>query len=107
MTHERPSTKKFRLQSFPALQELLPAYLHEDFNEEYGSATKAFEEMLSDSDPTQTRHILQEWKELRSVFSGHPISEIQSALVTLGGAWHPQSEQDLQAVDEILSRAEP
>jgi hypothetical protein len=31
---------------------------------------------------------------------------VQSGLAQLGAAWRPESEQELQAVDEILSRAD-
>jgi hypothetical protein len=31
---------------------------------------------------------------------------MQSGLAQLGAAWQPQSEQELQAVDEILRQAE-
>jgi hypothetical protein len=34
------------------------------------------------------------------------LLELQRGLAQLGAAWQPQSEEELKAVDEILSRAE-
>jgi len=96
----------FDPENFPALLEFLPAYLHEDFVEEYGSATKAFEALAADASGDQIRNVKDDWQALRKALSGKPLDSVQRALTELGSAWQPQSEQELQAVDEILSRAE-
>jgi hypothetical protein len=106
MTGDANKPNHFEPESYPALMEFLPAYLHEDFAVEYGSATRAFAAMVSDTSGDQIRNVKEEWQELRRAFSGRPLAEMHSGLAQLGAAWQPQSEQELQAVDEILRQAE-
>ena len=106
MTDREKKPNHFEPESYPALTEFLPAYLHEDFGEEYGSAARAFVAIVSDANGDQIRKLKEEWQALRQAFSGRPLPEMQSGLAQLGAAWQPQSEQELQAVDEILRRAE-
>jgi hypothetical protein len=105
MTHEE-RRNHFDPGIFPALQEFLPAYLHEDFGEEYGSAAQAMAALLADASDDQIHNVKKEWKALRQQFAGHPLRSLQRALRELGAAWQPQSERELQAVDEILSRTQ-
>src|ERR1700752_5352822 len=105
MTDDAKKLNHFEPESYPALMEFLPAYLHEDFGAEYGSAARAFAAIISDANGDQIRNVKEEWTALRQVFSGRPLPDMQSGLAQLGAAWQPQSEQELQAVDEILSRA--
>lgn len=98
--------EQFDPESYPALLEFLPAYLHEDFVEEYGSAAKAFEALVADATGDQIRNVKDDWREFRRALSGRPLDSLQKALAALGSAWQPQSAQELQAVDEILSRSE-
>jgi len=106
MTDDTKNANPFEPASYPALMEFLPAYLHEDFGEEYGSAARAFAAMVSDANGDQIRNIMEEWQALRQAFSARTLPEMQSGLAQLGAAWQPQSEQELQAVDEILRQAE-
>lgn len=106
MTSGQPEKKHFAPESFPALLEFLPAYLHEDFGEEYGSAAGAFAALVLDAGSDQIGKLREEWKALRRAFSGRPIHDLQHALTQLGAAWLPQSEQELQAVDQILARTD-
>lgn len=106
MTADEKRPNPFEPEGYPALMEFLPAYLHEDFGVEYGSAPRAFAALVSDANGDQIRNIKEEWTALRRVFSGRPLPDMQSGLAQLGAAWQPQSEQELQAVDEILSGAE-
>lgn len=105
MTHAQ-GKKPFDPGDYPALLEFLPAYLHEDLGQEYGSAANAIAALVSDASGDQIRNLRDEWQALREAFAGQPLQNLQNALVALGAAWFPPSEQELQAVDEILSRAE-
>jgi CdiI immunity protein len=98
--------KLFSPDNFPALSDFLPAYLNQDFGAEYGSAADAVKAFLADASGDEIQNLREEWPVFRKTFLGRPLSEIQHALVKLGAAWHPQSEQELAAVDEILSQAE-
>jgi hypothetical protein len=106
MTDKEKMSNHFEPESYPALMEFLPAYLHEDFGVEYGSAARAFAALVSDANGDQIRNVKEEWQALRQFFSGRPLPDIQRGLAQLGAAWQPQSEQELQAVDEILRQAE-
>ena len=106
MTDEEKKSNHFSPESYPALMEFLPAYLHEDYGVEYGSAARAFAALVSDASGDQIRNVKEEWVALRQTFSGRSLPDIQTGLAQLGAAWRPQSEEELQAVDEILQRAE-
>ena len=106
MTDDAKSAASFEPESYPALIEFLPAYLHEDFVEEYGSAARAFAAMVSDANGDQIRNMKEEWQALRQAFSARTLPQMQIGLARLGAAWQPQSEEELRAVDEILKQAE-
>src|ERR1700751_4718431 len=106
MTGDAKKPNHFEPESYPALMEFLPAYLHEDFAVEYGSAARAFAAMVSDANGDQIRNVKEEWLELRRAFSGRPLPDLQGGLAQLGAAWQPQSDEELRAVDEILRQAE-
>jgi len=104
MTHEHGKIP-FDPGDYPALLEFLPAYLHQDFGAEYGSAAQAIAALVADASGDQIRSVKHEWAALRQALIGHPLHDTQHALRELGAAWQPQSEHELQAVDEILNRA--
>jgi hypothetical protein len=106
MTADANKPNQFDPENYPALMEFLAAYLHEDFGVEYGSAARAFAAMVSDASGDQIRNVKEEWLELRRAFSGRPLPDLQGGLAELGSAWQPQSDEELQAVDEILRHAE-
>ena len=92
--------------NFPALLEFLPAYLHQDFREEYDSAGDALKAFLSEASGDEIGDVREEWIRFRENFTGRPFREIQAALERLGSAWLPENEGELKTVDEILTRAE-
>jgi hypothetical protein len=106
MTGDAKKPHHFEPESYPALMEFLPAYLHEDFGVEYGSAARAFAALVSDASGEQIRSVKHEWLELRRALSGRALPEVQESLAQLGAAWQPHSEEELRAVDEILKQAE-
>jgi hypothetical protein len=106
MTDGEKKSNHFEPENYPALMEFLPAYLHEDFGVEYGSPARAFAALVSDANGDQLRNVKEEWTALRQALSGQSLAEVQNGLAQLGTAWQPQSEDELQAVDEILRQAE-
>src|SRR5258707_11739476 len=68
MTDEEKKANHFDPESYPALMEFLPAYLHEDFGVEYGSAARAFAAFVSDANGYQIRNVKEEWQALRQAF---------------------------------------
>jgi hypothetical protein len=104
MKHQGHDEKKlFTPANYPALREFLPAYLHQDFMQEYGSAAEAAKAFLAEANGDEREDVKNEWRQLRKSFAGHPFSEFQGALHKLGSAWRPQSETALKDFDEILS----
>ena len=91
---------------YPALREMLPAYLHQDFADEYGSAEKAVQGFLQDASGDEILQVKEDWVRFRKVLAGRPLRECQAALSRLGSAWAPQNEAVLKRLDEILSRAQ-
>ena len=57
MTDGEKQSNHFDPESYPALMEFLPAYLHEDFGVEYGSAARAFAALVSDANGDQIRNV--------------------------------------------------
>ena len=104
MTYERGNFA-FDPGNFPTLLEFLPAYLHQDFREEYDSAGDALKAFLSEASGDEIGDVREEWTRFRKNFVGRPFREIQAALKQLGSAWLPENEAELENVDEILTRA--
>jgi len=97
--------KPFDPSDYPALREFFPAYLHEDFAEEYASSAKAAEAFLADASSDEILQVKQEWNNFREEFRGRPLPEIQAAIGRLGSAWRPEGEKELRDWDEIFTRA--
>jgi hypothetical protein len=89
-------------EDFPTLQEFFAAYLHQDFRNEYGSATKAAKQYMKDAAPDQVQSLRQDWQRFRQKLSGQRLPTIQSAIRKLGAAWLPDSEAALVQLDSAL-----
>jgi hypothetical protein len=101
MKHEE--RKGFDPNDYPALQEFLPAYLHEDFAEEYESASEAVKEFLAEASGDEIQNVRDEWLRLRKTLGDRSFSEVQGAVRSLGAAWQPANEAEWKSVGEILS----
>ena len=93
----------FDASEFPALKEFFSAYLHEDFNDEYGSAASAARAFRGDASPEESAQARQEWAKLRKILTGRSIQEIQTALQKLGGAWRPQDMDEFHSLDSVFA----
>jgi hypothetical protein len=101
------SQSSFDPADYSALREMLPAYLHQDFADEYGSAEKAFQGFLQEASGDEILQVREDWQRFRKALKSRPWNEIQAALGRLGSAWIPQNETELRRLDEILSHAQP
>jgi CdiI immunity protein len=100
-------TKKhtaFTAEEFPALQDFLGAYFHEDFVDEYGSADAAAKQFCEDATPDEVAQTNAEWHRLLAHLKGQPLAEWQAALRKLGAAWQVASEAELVRVGELLAK---
>jgi hypothetical protein len=103
MSEARKGEKKaFDPADYPTLRDYLPGYLHQDFGAEYGTPEAAIKAFVEDASGDEIVQVREEWKALRADFAGRPIEEMQAALVALGCAWRPASEEELKNIDEIL-----
>jgi len=89
-------------EDFPALHEFFAAYLHQDFRDEYGSATKAAKQYVKDAAPDQAEGLRSDWQRFRQKFAGQPFATVQAAIRKLGAAWLPESEAALTQLDAAL-----
>ena len=105
MNHQKGAKKHFEKAEYPALLEFVPAYWHQDFGDEYGSAAEAVSAFLADASGDEIVQVKEEWQRLHQVLGDRSLGEWQAALRQLGGAWQPQSMQEVQSIGEILSRA--
>jgi CdiI immunity protein len=103
---DEPGKKPFEPADYPALREFFPAYLHQDFGEEYGTAAEAVEGFLADASGDEILQVKEEWRAFRHAARSWPFREIQASLGQLGSAWLPENEEQLRELDEILGRAE-
>jgi hypothetical protein len=95
---ERPPGT-FDAANFPGLRQFFSGYLHEDFIDEYGSVTGAARAFFGDASLEETARARTEWTKLTAILDGQPISEMQTALQKLGGAWRPETFEELQFLD--------
>jgi CdiI immunity protein len=102
---QKGGKKAFDATDYPALHDYLPGYLHQDFGAEYGTAAAAVKGLVDDASDDEILQVKKEWKALRTNFAARPIEEMRAALVALGCAWRPASEEELKRVDEVLSPA--
>jgi CdiI immunity protein len=104
--HKAHDAKPFDPADYPALREFFPAYLHQDFAEEYGSAMDALQGFLADASGDEIVQVKEEWSAFRNALRSRPFQEIQAAITQFGSAWLPENQGQLDDWDELLIRAE-
>jgi len=88
---------------FRMLRNFFAGYLHEDFNEEYGSAAGAVAAFCNDANREEVEQTREEWVKLRKRLASRPIEEMREALRKLGCAWRPQDESEMIATDAAFA----
>jgi hypothetical protein len=94
---------EFDADEFPVLKEFFSGYLHEDFNEEYGSAASAARAFRGDASSEESAQACREWAKLRKILNGRPIPEVQVSLEKMGGAWRPQDLDEFHNLDSVFT----
>jgi hypothetical protein len=100
---KKEKAAEFDANEFPALKEFFSGYLHEDFNDEYGSAASAARAFRGDASPEESAQAGHEWARLRKILAGRSISEVQTSLQKLGGAWRLQDLDEFHSLDAIFA----
>jgi hypothetical protein len=88
---------------FDALRQFFSGYLHQDFRDEYGSATEAAKAFRDDADPAELAALRADWKKWWNVSQHFPLPEIQKSMHELGAAWLPQSSDEIRQVGAALA----
>src|ERR1700730_19378692 len=103
MTREKKEKAAgFSPSEFPVLKEFFSGYLHEDFNDEYGSAAGAGRAFRGDASPEELAQARQEWAKLRKILTGRSIEDVQTSMQKLGGAWRAQCRDECRGLDAIV-----
>ena len=100
---KKEKAAEFDASDFPALKEFFSGYLHEDFNDEYGSAAIAARAFRGDASPEESAQASVEWAKLRKILTGRSIQEVQTLLQNLGGSWRPQDLDEFHSLDAVFT----
>ena len=106
MTRQKKEKEKaagFDANEFPVLKEFFSGYLHEDFNDEYGSAASAARAFRGDASPEESAQARLEWAKLRKILTGRSMPEIQTSLEKMGGSWRPQDLNEFHSLDAVFT----
>jgi len=91
---------------FPIIQTLLRGYLHEDYASEYGSAEGAVLAFCKDASPRELEKLLEEWRRLSVNTASWTVADIGTLLTKdFGGAWLPESKQELARLFQVIRSA--
>jgi hypothetical protein len=106
MTRDKKKDKVLEVNAaeFPCLREFFSGYLHEDFVDEYGSASGAARAFFGDASLEEAATTREEWAKLRQLLAGRPLPEVHAALYKLGAAWQPVDAEELKALDTAFAR---
>jgi hypothetical protein len=106
MTREKKKDKALEVNvaEFPCLREFFSGYLHEDFVDEYGSASGAARAFFGDASLEEAATTREEWSKLSKILGALPMPEVHSVLHKLGAAWQPVDAEELKALDTAFAR---
>ena len=91
---------------FPALRALLRGYLHEDYAAEHGSAEGAVRAFCKEASPREVEKLAEEWRRLSVNTASWTVADIGSLLTKdFGGAWMPESRQELTRLFQVIRSA--
>ena len=91
---------------FPMIQTLLRGYLHEDYAAEHGSAEGAVLAFCKNASPRELEKLLEEWRRLSVNTASWTVADIGTLLTKdFGGAWLPESKQELARLFQVIRSA--
>ena len=100
---KKRGARKSAAADFPALREFFSGYLHQDFQDEYGSAAGAAKAFRNDASDSEIEAVRREWKAWRAGLDKTSADEIAQAARKLGAAWQPEVFEDLERVERALN----
>jgi hypothetical protein len=91
---------------FPMIQTLLRGYLHEGYAAEHGSAEGAVLAFCKNASPREREKLLEEWRRLSVNTASWTVADIGTLLTKdFGGAWLPESKQELARLFQVIRSA--
>jgi len=101
---DKRKERQFDPRNYPALREFCPAYLHQDFEDEYGSAAEALKGFLADASRDEIVKVKEEWAALRKALHGRPFAKFlgsQKRHRVAGGGRSPRPHVDVESVNSV------
>jgi hypothetical protein len=90
---------------FAALREFARGYLHQDFEDEYGSAAGAARAFCEDANEMEKARVAQQWKTFVDGLAGLSADEVNRKLGEIGAAWNVTAISDLNPVTAVFGEA--
>jgi CdiI immunity protein len=104
-THEQQKKKEhIAADDFPALQEFLRGYFHEDMIDDYGSPNGAVEQFCEDTEADERRLVANQWDLFRRRTKNDSLDEVNQALLTLGSAYTFSSLEAVKKISTIFAK---
>src|SRR5512140_2805038 len=92
-------------EDYPVLRDFLRGYLHEDFEEEYGSAVGALVAFVGDAGSEEAAMLRDDWARFSARVADLPFSRVRRILTDeFGTAYLPANPRELAAVFAPLTR---
>ena len=87
----------------PALTNFARAYLHQDFEAEYGSAEGAAAAFSADASEAERADLAREIERLTTTAARWSLAALQRFMTReIGGAWRPESVEAVKALERAL-----
>lgn len=103
--HHKTPAGAVRRADYPALTAFVQSYLHEEYVQEHGSVGGAALAFSVDASAYERAQVIKEWHLFMAATAGQSIKHIAELLTReLGGAWAPQSRQELDALVSVVDR---
>ena len=88
---------------FPTVTALVRGYLREGYAAEHGSAEGAVRAFCKDASPQEVEKLAEEWRRLSVNTASWTVADIGSLLTKdFGGAWMPESKQELTRLFQVI-----
>ena len=98
-----PDSSPISAETFPALRQFLRGYLHQDWQEDYGSPAEAAQQFCEDATPEERPDVAREWEAFRQLTKNLSLPAISALLTTkLGAEWEVRDPDQLDAISAIF-----
>ncbi len=90
---------------FPAVRDFLRGYLHQDFEDEYGTIEDATKAFCKDANAQEIRELTKEWGALRTKLGAASLEAVNGLFSgTFQSGWRVTDLQQLDVISGILQK---